>query len=81
MTPQWARAGSPNNPSIIRNRSSYYMKSITYLLCVFSCAWTAQCLADSCDLPPGPFFVLGAVSSAFGLSQAFTRRCKRRRRS
>ena len=80
MTPRWARAGSPNNIRLIRNHTSYYVKTITYLLAAFSCGYTAQCLAGLAGLPLGPFFVLGFVSAVYALSQAYTESPSRRRR-
>ena len=71
MTPGWARTPSSNNPKLIRNPLTHYMKTITYLLTAFSCGFTSQCLAGMAGFMPGPFFLLGFAGAIFTLSRAF----------
>ena len=71
MTPQWARAGSPNNRRLVRCHLTHYMKQLTYIICAFSVGYTAQCLAVMGGLLPGPFFLLGFAVAVFTLSQAY----------
>jgi hypothetical protein len=73
MAPHWACSPSRNNRPLIRSRTSYYMKSLTYLLAAFSCGYTAQCLAGIAGLMPGPFFIVGFAAAVYTLSQAYKR--------